>query len=230
MAARTTPDYFEHRKRLRERFVNAGPRGLTDYELLELLLTYAIPRQDIKPVAKSLLRRFTTVGGVLSAGKHDLESVRGLGPQSALLIRLVKELFCVYVEERIVTSDVLSSPDAVVEFAKVKLGRAAHEAFMVVYLNVKNHVISHEIINEGTVDHAVVYPRRVVESALANHAASLILVHNHPSGDPTPSPEDKFLTKSIIEAARTMEIRVVDHVIVGRGAHFSFHENHLLPN
>jgi DNA repair protein RadC len=99
---------------------------------------------------------------------------------------------------------------------------------MVIYLNVKNHVIAHEIINEGTVDHAVVYPRRVVEFALVHHAASLILVHNHPSGDPAPSAEDKVLTRSIIDATRTVEIRVLDHLIVGKSAHFSFHENQLL--
>jgi DNA repair protein RadC len=223
------PDYIEHRKRLRERFLNAGSRGLKDYELLELLLTYSIPRLDVKPVAKAVLKRFGSVAGVLGASSKDLQSVKGLGPHSAVLIRIVKELFIVYVEERIVSADVLSSPDAVVEFAKVKLGRMAHEAFMVIYLNVKNHVITHDVINEGTVDHAVVYPRRVVESALANHAASLILVHNHPSGDPAPSPEDKLLTRSIVEAARTMDIRVVDHIIVGKSTHFSFHENHLLP-
>jgi len=146
-----------------------------------------------------------------------------------VLIRVVKELFGAYVQERLQSSDVLSSPDAVVEFATVKLGGAAHEAFMVIYLNVKNRVLSYDIVNEGTVDHAVVYPRRVVEAALVNHAASLILVHNHPSGDTTPSSEDKVLTRSIFEAARTMDIRVIDHIIVGRGDHFSFHQNHLLP-
>jgi DNA repair protein RadC len=222
------PDYFEHRKRLRERFIASGTRGFQNYEMLELLLTYAVPRLNVKPVAKELIKRFKTVGGVLDAGQLELQSVRGLGPQSAVLIRLVRELFAAYAGERIEDHDVLSSPQAVVDFARVKLGSAAHEAFMVIYLNVKNHVISHEIINEGTVDHAVVYPRRVVESALAHHAASLILVHNHPSGDPAPSAEDKVLTRSIVDAARTIEIRVLDHLIVGRSAHFSFHENQLL--
>jgi DNA repair protein RadC len=222
------PDYLEHRKRLRERFIASGTRGFQNYEMLELLLTYAVPRLNVKPVAKELIKRFKTVGGVLDAGQLELQCIRGLGPQSAVLIRLVRELFAAYVEERIENHDVLSSPQAVVDFARVKLGGAAHEAFMVIYLNVKNHVIAHEIINEGTVDHAVVYPRRVVESALVHHAASLILVHNHPSGDPAPSAEDKVLTRSIVDAARTVEIRVLDHLIVGKSAHFSFHENQLL--
>jgi DNA repair protein RadC len=222
------PDYLEHRKRLRERFVTAGSRALHDYELLELLLTYAVPRIDVKPIAKSLLKRFGGLGGVLDAGQHELETIRGLGPQSAMLIRLVKELFAAYVEESIHNRDVVSSPQSVVDFAKVKLGGASHEAFMVVYLNVKNHVLAHDVINEGTVDHAVVYPRRIVEAALAYHAASVILVHNHPSGDTAPSKEDKELTRGIVEATRTVGIRVLDHVIVGRASHFSFHENHLL--
>ena len=112
----------------------------------------------------------------------------------------------------------------------MKLAGLPHEAFMVIYLNVKNRVLDHEIINEGTVDRAIVYPRRIVEHALAHHAAGLILVHNHPSGDPAPSPEDKQLTRGIIEAARTMDIKVLDHIIVGKSGHFSFHENRLLAN
>jgi DNA repair protein RadC len=152
-----------------------------------------------------------------------------MGATSATLIRLVKELCSAYLAERMKGRDALSSPDAVVDFARMKLAGLPHEAFMVVYLNVKNEVIEHEIIHEGTVDRAVVYPRRVVEAALANHAAALILVHNHPSGDPDPSPEDKRLTRSITEAARTVDIRVLDHLIVGRGRYFSFHENQLLP-
>jgi len=111
----------------------------------------------------------------------------------------------------------------------VKLAGLPHEAFMVIYLNVKNEVIGNEVIHEGTVDRAVVYPRRIIEAALARHAASLILIHNHPSGHPDPSPEDKRLTRSIAEAARTVDIRVVDHIIVGKGGHFSFMENNLLP-
>ena len=221
------PDYFEHRKRLRERFISAAS-SLQDYEKLELLLTFAVPRLDVKPVAKDLIKRFKSVGGILDAGQRELEGIRGLGPQSAVLIRLVKEMFATYVQERIEDRDILSSPQAVIDFAKVKIGGSAHELFMVIYLNVKNHVIGHDIINEGTVDHAVVYPRRIVEAALSHHAASVILVHNHPSGDPSPSAEDKALTRSITDAARTVEIRVLDHLIVGKSSHFSFHENQLL--
>jgi DNA repair protein RadC len=221
------PHYLGHFERLRERFLKA-PDAFNDYELLELLLTHVIRGQNIKPTAKELVKRFGGVAGVLDARKEELESVPGIKEKSAILLLLVKKLLEAYAAEPLRQRDVLSSPQAVVNFARIKLGGAAHESFMVIYLNVKNHVISYDIINEGTVDHAVVYPRRVIESALAHHAASLILVHNHPSGDPSPSAEDKTLTRSIADAARTIEIRVVDHIIVGKSAHFSFHESQLL--
>ena len=223
------PHYLDHRKRIRERFQKAGADGLQEYELVELLLTYAIPRKDVKPAAKELIKRFGSLTGVLDASQKELESFPDLGPASAVLIRLVKELCGAYLAERMKRRDVLSSPQAVIDFARMKLTGLPHEAFMVIYLNVKNEVYGSEVIHEGTVDRAVVYPRRIIESALACHAASLILIHNHPSGHPDPSPEDKHLTRSISEAARTVDIRVVDHIIVGKGGHFSFMENNLLP-
>jgi len=122
----------------------------------------------------------------------------------------------------------LSSPGAVVDFARVKLAGLPHEAFMVIYLNVKNRVLDHQVLQEGTVDRAIVYPRQIIKAALTHKAAGLILSHNHPSGDPDPSQEDKHLTRSVIEAARTVEIRVLDHIIVGKNGYFSFQENRLL--
>jgi len=224
------PHYLEHRKRLRERFQKAGSEGLHDYELLELLLTYAIPRKDVKPLAKDLIQRFGGLSGVLDASQRELEEVPDMGPISATLIRLVKELFGAYLAERMTHRDLLTSPQAAVEFARVKLAGYPHEAFMVLYLNAKNEVIEYEIVHEGTVDRAVVYPRRIIESALMHHAAGLILVHNHPSGHPEPSEEDKRLTRTVAEAARTMDIRVVDHVVVGKGDYVSFVEEGLLSD
>jgi DNA repair protein RadC len=222
------PDYLEHRKRLREKFLKAGSEGLHDYELLELLLTFAIPRLDVKPPAKRLIERFGSLNGVLDGSQAELADVRGVGPTSAILIRLVKELFSAYLAERMEGKDVLSSPRAVVDFARVKLAGLPHEAFMVIFLNVKNRVIEHEVLQEGTVDRAIVYPRQIIKAALTHKAAGLILSHNHPSGDPEPSQEDKHLTRSIIEAARTVEIKVLDHIIVGKNGYFSFQENRLL--
>ena len=222
------PDYIEHRKRLRDRFQKAGTDGLHDYELLELLLTYAMPRVDVKPVAKALMKRFGGFAGTMDATQGELETVAGLGPVSATLVRTVKAALSAYMGERMRKRDVVSSPSAVIDFARARLAGLAHEQFMVIYLNVKNEVIEHEVLNEGTLDRAIVYPRKVVESALIHHAASLILIHNHPSGHPEPSQDDKRLTRSIVEAARTLEIRIVDHVIVGRDGYFSFIENSLL--
>lgn len=223
------PHYLEHRKRLRERFQKTGAEGLHDYELLELLLTYAIPRKDVKPLAKDLIKRFGSLAGILDADQKDLETVPGMGSISAALIRLVKELCGVYLAEGMKGKDVLSSPQAVVDFARMKLAGLPHEAFMVIYLNTKNEVIEYEVVHEGTVDRAVIYPRRIIEAALAHHASGLILVHNHPSGHPEPSEEDKRLTRTIAEATRPLDIRVIDHIVVGKDGYFSFVEKHLLP-
>ncbi len=223
------PDYLGHRKRLRERFRKNGTEGMHDYEVLELLLTYAIPRKDVKPIAKDLLKRFGSLSGVLDAGQKELEEVANIGPISSTLIRLVKETCGIYLAEKMRNKDVLSSPQAVLDFARVKLAGLPHEAFMVIFLNAKNKVLDYKVLQEGTVDRAVIYPRRMVEEALAHHAAGIILVHNHPSGDSEPSPEDKQLTRSLTEAARTIDLRVLDHIIVGKEGYCSFLESRLMP-
>ena len=222
------PGYLGHRKRLRERFLKNGIEGMHDYEILEFLLTYAIPRKDVKPYAKDLIKRFGSLSGVLDAGQKELEEVVKIGPISAALIRLVKGVCVAYLAEKMKNKEVLSSPQAVLDFARVRLAGLPHEAFLVIFLNAKNRVLDYKIIQEGTVDRAVIYPRRIVEEALAYHAASIIFVHNHPSGDSQPSPEDKQLTLSLMEAARTIDLRVLDHIIVGKEGYFSFVENHLL--
>lgn len=223
------PGYLEHRKRLRERFRKNGTEGMHDYEILELLLTYAIPRKDVKPFAKDLIKRFGSLSGVLDAGQKELEEVAHIGPISSTLIRLIKETCGIYLAEKMRNKDLLSSPQAVLDFARVKLAGLPHEAFMVIFLNTKNKVLDYKIIQEGTVDRAVIYPRRMIEEALARHAAGIILVHNHPSGDSDPSPEDKQLTRSLVEAARTIDLRVLDHIIVGKEGYCSFMESRLMP-
>jgi len=171
--------------------------------------------------------KFKGLQGALDADLEELKEIPGLGSKSAILIKLVKELFNSYLAERMKKKDILSSPQAAVDFARVKLAGSPHELFMVIYLNTKNEVIDYEVIHEGTVDKAVIYPRRIVERALAHHASSLLLIHNHPSGHTQPSEEDKRITRTISEATRTMDIRVLDHIIVGRDDYFSFVENDL---
>ncbi len=221
--------YLGHRKRLRERFRKSGSEGFHDYELLELLLTYAIPRKDVKPIAKDLIKRFGSLSGILDADQKELEEISGLGAISATLIRMVKELCSAYLGERMKRRDVLSSPQEVVDFVRMRLSGLPHEAFMVIYLNTKNEVIQYEIVQEGTVDRAVVFPRRIIEKALSYHASGMILVHNHPSGHHYPSEDDKNLTQNIIGAARMLDLRILDHIVVGKDGHFSFMENQLLP-
>ena len=224
-----TPHYINHRKRLRERFEKTGAEGMHDYELLELLLTFSIPRRDVKPVAKKLISSFGSLPGVLDADQKELEKLSGVGSMSASLIHLIKELYTTYLAENMKKQDALSSPQAVINFSRVKLSGLSNEAFMVIYLNVKNEVIDYALLQEGTLDNVAVYPRRIIETALSHHASGVILVHNHPSGNPMPSKEDKLLTKDIVDAALALDIRVLDHLIVGKQGYFSFMENGLLP-
>jgi DNA repair protein RadC len=223
------PDYLGHRERLRERFQRNGVEGMHDYEVLELLLTFVIPRKDVKPYAKDLIKRFGSFSGVLDAGQKELEEVPKIGPLSATLIRVVKEACGVYLADKMKGKEVLSSPQAVLDFARVKLAGRPHEAFMAIFLDAKNRVMDFKVVQEGTVDRAAIYPRRIVEEALACHAAGIIFVHNHPSGDSQPSPEDKQLTRSLTEAARTIDLRVLDHIIVGKEGYCSFVESRLMP-
>ncbi len=222
------PDYLGHRQRLRERFRKDGVAGMHDYEVLELLLTYALPRKDVKPLAKELIRVFGSFAAVFDASLEELEKIKNVGPISATLLGLIKEICSMYLAEKIKNKDVLSSPQAVLNFARVKLAGLPREAFLVIFLNNKNRVILSKIIQEGTIDRAIIYPRRLIEEALACHATGVILVHNHPSGEPEPSPEDKQLTRSLLEAARTIDLRILDHIIVGREGYCSFLEKGLL--
>jgi DNA repair protein RadC len=217
-----------HRGRLREKFARSGATGFHDYELLELLLTFAVPRRDVKPIAKALLERFRGLAEVLDATEAELRSVEGVGAASAALLRLVRELCACASASRMAGRDLLLSPERVAEFARARIGGLPHEAFLVIYVNVQNEVLHSEILNEGTIDQVTVYPRRVIEGALARHAAGFILAHNHPSGYVQPSDEDKTLTRAIERAAQLLSIRVLDHVIVGRGGSYSFRAWNLL--
>ncbi len=214
-----------HRQRLREKFLKAGITGLHDYEVVELLLTYAIPRMDVKPVAKDLIRRFKGLRGVLDAEVDELVEIPGMGEHSAGLIKLTKGLGSAYLEERVLGADVMSSPKEVVDFLTSKLAGERVEKFLALFLSSKNEVLAIETINEGTINQTAVYPRKVIEHALRHNARSIIFVHNHPSGDPTPSKSDIKLTKELEDAARTVDILVHDHIIIGRNSHHSLRDS-----
>ena len=216
------PHHLGHRERLRERALNGGLAALPDYEALELYLYRSFPRGDVKPLAKDLLRRFGSLAGVLSASIEDLCTVRGVGASSALDLKLVHELAQRMGLEPLRRRTVISSWSALLDYVKLALAHEPREQFRVLFLDKKNQLIADEVMNEGTVDHAPVYPREIARRTLELSASSVILVHNHPSGDPTPSAADVEMTRQVVEACRPLRIAVHDHLVVGREGVASF--------
>jgi DNA repair protein RadC len=210
------PHHGGHRERLRERARKGGLEALPDYELLELYLFRSIPLKDVKPLAKALLARFGGLGGVLGASIEELRTVSGVGESVALDLKLMHEAALRIGREPVRKRTVISSWSALLAYVKVALAHEPREQFRVLFLDKKNQLIADEVMNRGTVDHAPVYPREVVRRALELSASSLILVHNHPSGDPSPSTADVDMTKQIVEAGRSLRITVHDHLVVGR--------------
>jgi DNA repair protein RadC len=216
------PHYHGHRQRLRQRFLEGGGQALPDYELLELLLFGAIPRGDVKPLAKALLARFGDFAGVVTAPPTRLTEVAGVGEAVVSALKVVDAAAGRLARGRLKGRPTLSSWDALQDYLQVSMGHELAEAFRVLYLDRKNHLLADEVQQRGTVDHAPVYPREVVKRALDLGATALIMVHNHPSGDPTPSRADIDMTKQVIAAAKAMGIVVHDHVVVGHGENASF--------
>lgn len=215
------PHYSGHRDRLRERFLNA-PDSLPDYELLELLLFMAIPRKDVKPIAKSLIDKFKDINGVLNASLNDLQRIDGISHNSAIAIRAIRAAGLRLLKQDVIGRPVLTSWQRLVEYCQASMAQEKNEQFRVIYLNKKNEVMGDEVQQTGTVDYTPAYPREIMKSALDIGATAIILVHNHPSGDPTPSDADVQLTKQIIAAAKPFDIVIHDHLIVSRNGVSSF--------
>ncbi|MFZ2653690.1 MAG: DNA repair protein RadC [Victivallales bacterium] len=223
-----SPHYHGHRKRLRERFSAYGSESFREYELLELLLTYSIPRKDVKEIAKDLISRFKTLSGVLNADIPELCEAGGISENSAVLISLCREMAGKYFEEKIYAGDVIADPGSVYDFARIKLSHLKDEVFMVILLNPKNHVIDFAVLDEGTVDSAIVYPRKIVKKVIEKNASAVILVHNHPSGICDPSNDDIRLTSAVKDAVKPVDVKVLDHIIAGKSGYFSFREKNLI--
>jgi DNA repair protein RadC len=217
-----------HRDRLRRRFLADDGAAMPDYELLELLLFGAIPRRDTKPIAKALLDRFGSLAGVLAASPEALQAIDGVGETVAIQLKATRAAGVRLAREELRSRPVLSSWDKVVDYCRARLGREETEHFWVLYLDRKNAVLADEQQSRGTVDHTPVYPREVVKRALELGASALILVHNHPSGDPTPSPADVRITKSVVEAAAALDIAVHDHIVIARAGHVSLRAEGLM--
>jgi len=211
-----------HRERLRERALRGGLSAMPDYEILEILLFRTFGRGDVKPTAKALLARFGSLAGVVSASVAELKTVAGVGEAAALDLKLLHEATLRIAREPVAKRTVISSWSALVAYVRVALAHEAREQFRVLFLDKKNQLIADEALGHGTVDHAPVYPREVMRRALELSASAVILVHNHPSGDPTPSSADIEMTRQIIEAGRALRIAVHDHLVVGRDGVASF--------
>ena len=216
-----------HRARLRKKFMNGGLNALHDYEALEMLLTFVIPRRDVKPLAKSLLMRFKDIHGVFDASAKELQEVKGIGENTATLFVFMRELCTSYLESKTYGTDYVNAPQSVIDYVRMKIGREKNEFFMVLYLNIKNHVIDYDC-QEGTINRAAVYPRNILRRCMDLHATGIILVHNHPSGECEPSPADRRLTANIKKVVNPVEIKLLDHLIVSRGGYSSFAEMGIL--
>ena len=211
-----------HRKRLREKFIKSGLAGFHDYEIIELLLSLGTPRKDCKRQAKEALKKFKTLRGVLEAPPEELQQIDGIGPHSAFGIKLAQEVAREFLKEKIIDKPIYKSAQEVFDYLYHSMRDLKKEVFKVIYLNIQNQIIETEDLFEGTINSSSVSPREVVESAIKNNAASLIFVHNHPSGNPEPSKSDKELTRDLVYAGSIMRIRVLDHIIIGSNRYFSF--------
>jgi DNA repair protein RadC len=216
------PHFHGHRERLRERFRGAGSEAVTDYELLELLLFRALPRRDVKPLAKELIARFGSFAEVVSAPAERLAEIKGLGDAAITELKVVQAAANRLARGQVKRRTVLSSWSSVLDYCRTAMAFADKEQFRVLFLDKRNQLIADEVQQVGTVDHTPVYPREVVKRALELSATAVILVHNHPSGDPTPSRADIQMTQAIIDVAKPLGISVHDHIIVGKEGHASF--------
>lgn len=220
--AAAQPHYLGHRDRLRDRLIKQGSEALRDYELLELLLCLAVPRRDMKPLAKDLLRTFGSFAGVVSAAPERLQEVKGVGFTVIGALKTCQAAAVALAREEIAGQPVVSSWKALLGYLRSAMAHETNEQFRVIFLDKKNAILTDEVQQRGTVDQTSLYPREVIKRALQLGATAIILVHNHPSGDPTPSRDDIEMTREVVAAAERLGIVVHDHVIIARRGHASF--------
>ncbi|MBU0995426.1 MAG: DNA repair protein RadC [Proteobacteria bacterium] len=224
-----TPNLSEgHRQRLRKKFLDSGLTGFHDYEIIELLLTLGTPRKDCKASAKALLDRFKTFHGVIDASPSELVEVKGVGPTNIFGLKFVKAVSEKYLENRIIGRDPIKNSKDLLNYLYLNIKDKGREAFRAIYLDAKNRVISSEILFEGTLTSSAVYPREVIKAALQHKAASMIFAHNHPSGDPAPSPEDYAITRQLVFSCHLMGVVVHEHIIIGSDSYYSFADQGLI--
>ncbi len=217
-----------HLTPLRERFIKSGLAGFHDYEIIELLLTLGSPRKDCKQQAKEVIKKFKTLRGALSASLEELQQIEGIGVHSAFGIKLVWEVAEEFLKQRIIDKPVYKSAKEIFDYLSYSMRDLKKEVFKVIYLNSQNQIIDIADLFEGTINSRSISPREVIESAIKHNATALIMAHNHPSGDPTPSRSDKQLTRDLVFIGMLLPIRVLDHIIIGGNRYFSFADEGLI--
>ena len=217
-----------HRSRLRLKFLRNGLNGFLDYEIVELLLTLGTPRRDCRRSARLALQKFKTLRGVLSAEEYELLEVEGIGAKNIFGLRLIHEVSRRFLKDRMMSGPVCRSSREVFDYLYHTLRDVKTELFKTLFLDAKNRVTEERTFSQGTVDSSAVYPREIIKAALHHHASSLIFVHNHPSGDPSPSGSDREITKELVFAVLTIQIKVLDHIIIGNNRYFSFADEGLI--
>ena len=226
--ASTKPHYSGHRQRLRDRFVSSGADALQDYELLELLLFMAIPRRDVKELAKTLLASFGSLPELMSASHNDLTRIDGISENTATAIKTVTAISERMIKQEIMQKPILNNWTRLMDYCRMSMMHEKKEHFRILFMNKKNELIADEIQGSGTVDHTPAYPREIMKRSLELGATAMILMHNHPSGDSTPSAADIALTNTIIAAAQPFEITIHDHIIIARDGYTSFRDKGLI--
>lgn len=221
-------DSAGHRGRLRDRLIAAGPESLADHEIIELLLTLAIPRRDTKPLAKALLREFGGIGPLVTADAESLKRVPGMGDTAAAAIKIVQAAVLRTLQDEVKDRPVLGNWQGLLDYLRADMAHRINECVHVLHLDSRNHLIRDEIVSEGSIDQSAIYVREVVRRALDFGSAAIILVHNHPSGDPSPSKQDIAITRDIVDACKRLGIAVHDHVIIGRNGHTSLRSQGLI--
>jgi DNA repair protein RadC len=211
-----------HRGRLREKFMKSGLSGFHDYEIVELLLTLGQPRKDCKQAAKEAIKRFKDLRGVLEASPKELEEIKGIGPLNSFGIAFVREVSSEYLKQRAVGKLALNSEKAVLDYLYQSMSGLKNEVFKVLFLNSQNELIDTEDVSQGTVNASAVFAREVMEAAIRHKATALVFVHNHPSGNIMPSQDDKAITRELVLASSVMNLKVLDHLIIGDNCHYSF--------
>ncbi|MDR2459146.1 MAG: DNA repair protein RadC [Holosporales bacterium] len=217
-----------HRKRAKHKLSTIGHNSLLDYEIVELMLFLIFKRKDVKQLAKILIERFKTIDGILNATKHQLLGVEGVGPSTVDAIKIIDSVVKSSLKSRIMKRDSIECFDDVIAYCKANMKHLVAEELRVIFLNASNCVIADETLQEGNIESVIVSPRNIIGRCIDNGAKGIILVHNHPSGDPTPSANDVYTTKRLKEAARLLEVDIIDHIIIGGDRYISFKSLNLL--